>query len=54
MKKISNKISLRIALPAFLTVILFVTTIFFIILPQLEQSFTSTMNISTDQGIPGD
>jgi PAS domain S-box-containing protein/putative nucleotidyltransferase with HDIG domain len=38
MKKISNKISLRIALPAFLTVILFVTTIFFILLPQLEQS----------------
>lgn len=38
MKKISNKISLRIALPAFLTVILFVTTIFFILLPQLEQA----------------
>jgi PAS domain S-box-containing protein/putative nucleotidyltransferase with HDIG domain len=38
MKKLSNKISLRVALPAFLTVILFVTTIFFILLPQLEQS----------------
>lgn len=38
LKKIANTISRRIALPAFLTIVLFVTVIFFIILPQLEQS----------------
>ncbi|MDX9788210.1 MAG: cache domain-containing protein [Desulfobacterales bacterium] len=38
LKKIANRISRRIALPAFLTIFLFVTAIFFIILPQLEQS----------------
>ena len=38
LKKISNTISRRIALPALLTIVLFVTAIFFIILPQLEQS----------------
>ena len=31
-------ISRRIALPAFLTILLFVTVIFWVILPQLEQS----------------
>ena len=34
-----NTISRRIALPALLTIVLFVTAIFFIILPQLEKSF---------------
>ncbi|MDK9707509.1 MAG: cache domain-containing protein [Desulforhopalus sp.] len=38
LKKISNTISIRIALPAFLTILLFVTAMFFILLPQLEQS----------------
>jgi PAS domain S-box-containing protein/putative nucleotidyltransferase with HDIG domain len=39
LKKITNTISGRIALPAFLTIVLFVTAIFFILLPQLEESF---------------
>lgn len=38
LKKISNTISFRIALPAFLTILLFVTAIFYVFLPQLEQS----------------
>jgi hypothetical protein len=38
LKKIANTISFRIALPAFLTIVLFVTVIFFVLLPQLEQS----------------
>ncbi len=36
--KTENKISLRIALPTFLTILLFITTIFIVLLPQLEQS----------------
>ena len=35
----SNKTSRRIALPAFLTLLLFVTAIFFVLLPQMEESF---------------
>ena len=38
-KKRIYAISRRIALPAILTIVLFVTSIFFIILPQLEKSF---------------
>jgi len=38
-KKRIKMISWRIALPAFLTILLFVTAIFFIILPQFETSF---------------
>ncbi|WP_448874972.1 cache domain-containing protein [Desulfobulbus propionicus] len=38
-KKRIYTISRRIALPALLTIVLFVTSIFFIILPQLEKSF---------------
>ena len=38
LRKISTTISRRIALPAFLTVLLFVTAIFLIVLPQLEES----------------
>ncbi|KAB2891166.1 MAG: PAS domain S-box protein [Desulfobulbaceae bacterium] len=38
LRKISSTISRRIALPAFLTVLLFVTAIFLIVLPQLEES----------------
>ena len=38
-KKRIYTISRRIALPALLTVVLFVTSIFFVILPQLEKSF---------------
>ena len=38
LKKISNTISRRIALPALLTILLFVTAIFLIVLPQLEES----------------
>ena len=38
LRKISSTISKRIALPAFLTVLLFVTAIFLIVLPQLEES----------------
>lgn len=37
-KKRINTISKRIALPAFFTIVLFVTAIFLIILPQLENS----------------
>ncbi len=38
-RKLANKISRRIALPALLTILLFVIAIFFILLPQLEESF---------------
>ena len=38
LKKLSTSISLRIALPALLTVFLFIIAIFFILLPELEQS----------------
>jgi len=38
LRKLSTSISLRIALPALLTILLFITAIFFIILPQLEES----------------
>ena len=41
MQKLTYKTSLRIALPAFFTILLFVTAIFYILLPQLEQSFVS-------------
>lgn len=39
LRKLSTSISLRIALPALLTILLYITAIFFILLPQLEQSF---------------
>lgn len=39
LRKLSTSISLRIALPALLTILLFITAIFFILLPQLERSF---------------
>ena len=38
LRHISNTISFRIALPAFLTILLFVIAIFYVVLPQLEQS----------------
>lgn len=38
-RKLSNKTSLRIVLPALLTILLYVVAIFFILLPQLEESF---------------
>ena len=38
-KQLSNSIPVHIAFPAILTIILFVTAIFFIILPALEESF---------------
>lgn len=38
-KELSNKTSRRIALPVFFTILLFVTAIFFVLLPQLEDSF---------------
>ncbi len=38
LQQISNTISFRIALPAFLTILLFVVAIFYVVLPQLEQS----------------
>ncbi|MBB5347159.1 cache domain-containing protein [Desulfoprunum benzoelyticum] len=38
LQRISNTISFRIALPAFLTILLFVVAIFYVVLPQLEQS----------------
>jgi len=41
LRKLSTSISLRIALPALLTILLFITAIFFILLPQLEESFLS-------------
>ncbi|MCF8055020.1 MAG: cache domain-containing protein [Desulfocapsa sp.] len=40
-KKFSNKTSRRIALPIFITLFLFVTVIFFVLLPQLEKNFLS-------------
>jgi PAS domain S-box-containing protein/putative nucleotidyltransferase with HDIG domain len=40
-RKLSNKTSLRIVLPALLTILLYVVAIFFILLPQLEESFLS-------------
>ncbi|SHO49305.1 cache domain-containing protein [Desulfopila aestuarii] len=41
LKKLSTSVSLRIALPALLTIFLFIVAIFFILLPELEQSFMS-------------
>jgi len=41
LKKLSTSISLRIALPALLTISLFIIAIYFILLPELEQSFMS-------------
>ncbi len=38
-KSMSHKTSRRIALPVLLTIVLYVTAIFFILLPQLEKSF---------------
>ncbi len=38
-RELSNKTSRRIAVPTLCTILLFVTTIFFILLPQLEESF---------------
>lgn len=38
LNKLANTISRRIALPAFLTILLFVIVIFFVFLPQFEQS----------------
>ncbi len=38
-RELSNKTSRRIVLPALLTILLFVIAIFFILLPQLEESF---------------
>ena len=38
-RELSHKTSRRIALPAFFTLVLFVTAIFFVLLPQLEDSF---------------
>ena len=38
-RELSHKTSRRIALPAFFTLVLFVITIFFVLLPQLEESF---------------
>ena len=38
-REMSNKTSRRIALPAFFTILLFVTAIFLVLLPQLEESF---------------
>ncbi|MBU0960329.1 MAG: cache domain-containing protein [Proteobacteria bacterium] len=40
-RKLSNKTSRRIALPTFITLLLFVTVIFFVLLPQLENNFLS-------------
>ncbi|TKB24160.1 PAS domain S-box protein [Desulfopila sp. IMCC35006] len=37
--ELSHKTSRRIALPAFFTLVLFVTAIFFVLMPQLEESF---------------
>jgi len=36
---LSTQTTRRIALPAFCTILLYVTAIFFILLPQLEESF---------------
>ncbi len=38
-RELSHKTTRRIALPAFFTLVLFVITIFFVLLPQLEESF---------------
>jgi PAS domain S-box-containing protein/putative nucleotidyltransferase with HDIG domain len=38
-RELSNKTSRRIALPVFFTILLFVIAIFFVLLPQLEESF---------------
>ena len=38
-RELSNKTSRRIALPALFTILLFVTAIFFVLMPQLEESF---------------
>jgi PAS domain S-box-containing protein/putative nucleotidyltransferase with HDIG domain len=38
-QKLSQSISFRTALPSFFTILLFVTAIFYFLLPQLEQSF---------------
>ncbi|MFT5702445.1 MAG: PAS domain S-box-containing protein/putative nucleotidyltransferase with HDIG domain [Desulforhopalus sp.] len=38
-RELSNKTSRRIALPVFFTILLFVFIIFFVLLPQLEESF---------------
>jgi PAS domain S-box-containing protein/putative nucleotidyltransferase with HDIG domain len=38
-REMSNKTSRRIVLPAFFTLLLFVTAIFFVLLPQMEESF---------------
>ncbi len=38
-RALSNKTSRRIVLPAFCTILLFVTAIFFVLMPQLEESF---------------
>ena len=38
-RELSNKTSRRIVLPAFFTILLFVTAIFLVLLPQLEESF---------------
>lgn len=40
-RKLSSKTTRRIVMPALLTILLFVTVIFLILLPQLEQSFLS-------------
>jgi len=39
LKNILSSISFRIALPLFLTLLLFITAIYYVLLPQLEQSF---------------
>jgi len=41
LKKLSTSVSLRIALPALLTIFFFIIAIFFILLPQLEESLMS-------------
>lgn len=38
-RELSYRTSYRIFLPAFFTILLFVTAIFFVLLPQLEESF---------------
>ncbi|MBU0943855.1 MAG: cache domain-containing protein [Proteobacteria bacterium] len=40
-RDLSNKTSRRIALPSFITLLLFITVIFFVLLPQLEENFLS-------------
>lgn len=41
LRKLVDSISFRIALPSFFTILLFIIAIFYIILPQLEESFIS-------------